>query len=403
MFAPLRVKEYRSYWIGQTISLIGTWMQQIAQGWLVYVLTKSAFYLGFVSFLSTFPMLIFTLFGGVVADRYSRKKILILTQAMSLLPAIFLAIIIHLGIVQIWHVAVASFILGVAAAFDMPARQAFITEIVSKDMITSAIAMQSISFNIARIVGPILAGFIVTQINFHMCFYLNALSFLPLIIILMKISHLNIQSDNGDLSVKHFFKEGFIFLFTKKKIFYTICAVGAFTIFGISFIPFLPMIAEQVLKKGADGYGMLVSSIGLGSLLAATFIVMKKDIEEKENHIFKASLFFPVGLLGIALSKNFYVTIVFAFLLGFTFVNFFTVSNSFIQHHTEGRMRGRVMSFFAFVFLGFTPIGNIFTGWLVEHLGIKTVISTYAFICFIFSLLFFKILPLLSKRNTSSN
>ncbi|MEJ5228096.1 MFS transporter [Thermodesulfovibrio sp.] len=403
MFQPLKIRDFRAYWIGQVISLSGTWMQHIAQSWLVYVITNSAFYLGLISFLSSFPMLIFTLFGGVVADRYSRKKILVLTQIFSLFPALFLGIIIQLNKVEIWHVAVASLVLGIASAFDMPARQAFITEIVSKEMITSAVAMQSMSFNIARIVGPFLAGVIVTNLNFHMCFYLNAISFLPLIVILRWISEKNIPATTENSSVKHFFKEGLAFLLERKRILFTISAVGIFTVFGVSFIPVLPVIAKEVLGRGVEGYSMLVTSIGIGSLTAGTIIAIRKDIQDKEKHIFLASLIFPVGLFGIAFSENFYLTIIFAFLLGLSFVNFFTVSNSFIQHQTESRLRGRVMSFFSFVFLGFTPFGNMLMGVLVENFGTRMVISLCALVCMISSVVFFKILPSYFSRGNETS
>ncbi len=369
-------------------------MQHIAQGWLVYVLTKSALYLGLISFLQSCPMLIFTIFAGVMADKYSRKRILILTQILSLIPAILIGVLIHLNLVNIWHVAGASIILGIAGAFDMPARQAFISEVVGKEMLTSAIAMQSMSFNIARIIGPILAGFIVTHLNFYICFYLNALSFIPLIIILSNLSIKSLNSISEEVSVKHFLKEGYLFLINNKQILYTIFAVGTFTIFGISFIPILPIIADELLKTGAKGYGLLVSSIGVGSLTAATLIaIRKKDIDDKLSRIFKASLIIPIGLIGVGFSESFFITMSFAFLLGFAFVNFFTVSNSLIQHQTEQRMRGRIMSFFAFVFLGFTPIGNFLIGWLVEKLNIQTVISIYSILCTVSSILFFKILP----------
>lgn len=392
MSHPLKIKEFRAYWIGQIISLSGTWMQHIAQNWLVYILTKSALYLGLISFLSSFPMLIFTLFAGVFADRYSRKKILIFTQIFSLFPALFLGIIIQINMVTIWHVAVASFVLGIASAFDMPARQAFISELVPKDMITKAIAMQSISFNIARIIGPFLAGVVVTNLNFQMCFYLNALSFIPLIIILIVLCTKSCSTSEINESFKDFFKEGFHFLVSNKKILYIIFAVGSFTIFGISFIPILPIIVDSILHSGIEGLGMIVSSVGFGSLVAAGIITLRKDIDDKEGHIFKASMIIPIGILGIAFSKNIYITMGFAFLLGFAFVNFFAVSNSFIQHQTEQRLRGRIMSFFSFVFLGFTPIGNILVGLLVEAFGVKNVLIAYTLICFLSGLFFLKIL-----------
>lgn len=402
MSHPLKLKKFRYYWIGQIISLSGTWMQNIAQSWLVYVLTKSAFYLGFISFLSSFPVLIFTLFGGIIADRYPRRNILILTQILSLVPALILGILIQLNMVTIGYVALASLILGIASAFDMPARQAFITEIVSQDMITSAIAMQSISFNMARIIGPFLAGIVVTHLNFYTCFYLNALSFLPLIFILWKIKPEIDSNQNESLSFSSFLKEGFLFLIERKQIFYIICAIGVFTLFGISFMTVMPLVAGEVLNAGAKGLGYIVSSVGIGSLVAGILIALKKDIKEKLSHIFRASLFFPFGLLGIAFSKDINITMAFAFMLGFAFVNFFTVSNSFIQQSTEQRLRGRVMSFFSFVFLGFTPIGNLLAGILVENFGIKPVLMLYSFLCFAGSLIFLKILPKLTIKNTAS-
>lgn len=382
-----------AYWIGQVISLTGTWMQQIAQNWLVYVLTKSAFYLGLISFLSSFPMLVFSLFGGVIADRYPRRNILIIIQILLILPAMFLGVIIHLNLVTVWHVAVASLFVGIASAFDVPARQAFITEIVSQEMITSAIAMQSMSFNIARVTGPVLAGIIVTHLNFHTCFYLNALSFLPLIIILFHIKPLFHSVTLQNFSMKYFLKEGFQFLIENKQIFYIICSIGIFTLFGISFMTILPLIAGEVLKTDAKGFSIIVSSIGAGSLTGAVIIVLKKDVKEKFQHIFKSSLLFPVGLSGVAFSKEFYLTSAFAFLLGFAFVNFFAISNSFIQHQTEQRLRGRIMSFFAFVFLGFTPIGNLLTGIFVEEFGINPVLVVYSLLCLAGSIVFLKILP----------
>ncbi|MGB9710665.1 MAG: MFS transporter [Thermodesulfovibrio sp.] len=392
MSHPLKIKEFRAYWIGQVISLSGTWMQHIAQSWLVYVLTKSAFYLGLISFLASFPTLLFTLFGGVVADRYPRRNILIVTQTFSALPAVVIGVLIHLNLINIWHIAIASFVLGIATAFDMPARQAFITEIVYPDMITSAVAMQSISFNIARIVGPMLAGFIVAHLNFYMCFYLNALSFLPLIFILFSIK-LNFSTSSIHVSFKESLKEGLYFILKNRQILNIICSVGIFTLFGLSFMTILPIIAGEILKVEAKGFSMIVSSVGVGSLLSGIFIALRRDIPEKLNHIFRASLLFPIGLFGVTLSHNIYLTIGFAFLLGVAFVNFFTVSNSFIQHLTEQRLRGRVMSFFAFVFLGFTPIGNLLVGALVEKFGVKTVLEIYSLICLAGGVIFLKILP----------
>lgn len=394
---PLKIKEFRAYWIGQIISLSGTWMQQIAQSWLIYVLTKSAFYLGLISFLSSFPTLLFTLFGGVIADKYPRRNILIATQTFSALPAVVIGVLIQLNLVNIWHIAVASFILGVATAFDMPARQAFVTEIVYQDMITSAIAMQSISFNIARIVGPMLAGFVVTHLNFHMCFYLNALSFVPLIIILLSIK-LDFVVSSSHISFKESLKEGLQFIVKSRQILYIICSVGIFTLFGLSFMTILPIIAGEILKAEAKGFSMIVSSVGAGSLLSGIFIALKRDIKQKLNHIFGASILFPVGLLGIAFSNNIHLTMFFAFLLGVAFVNFFTVSNSFIQNQTEQKLRGRVMSFFGFVFLGFTPIGNLLIGTLVDRLGVKTVLEIYSLTCLAGGIIFLKILPSIQRK-----
>ncbi len=378
-------KNFRNYWISQIISLSGAWIQQVSQVWLFYTLTKSAAYLGLISFLNSFPILIFTLFAGVIADKYARKKILLLTQIISFFQALLLGILIHLNLIKLWHIALGAILLGIVNAFEMPARQAFISDLVPLNKLTSAIALQSISFNLARFIGPILAGFIISYFNFYICFYLNALSILPLIGYLIKYQEI---SPSFSKSYKNPFltslKEGFLFLFSKKDLLCTLIAVAIITLFGVSVITLLPLIAEEIFNLGSKGYSILISSIGLGSLLAGFLIIIRGDIPDKKRYILKSSLIVPISLLGMVLSPNFYFTLIFTFILGFSFVNFFTISNSFLQHSTDQPMKGRIMSLFSLVFLGFTPIGNLLIGLLAEKLDLKILISSYSLISLFF-------------------
>lgn len=379
-FSALYYRDFRLFWFGQLISLSGTWMQSVAQGWLVYSLTKSPFYLGMVAAASTLPILLFTLIGGMVADRFRKRNLIILTQVLSIIPAMILGILTDLNIITVYQVIALAFFLGTVNAFDMPARQSFLIEMVGKGHLLNAIALNSAAFNGARIIGPVIAGLTIAYMGLPACFYLNAASFVAVIIALsmMKIK--------GEItaSSKGFFRdvlEGLHFIKEQKDILYLIILISVFSLFGIPFTSFLPVFAEETFHAGAKGLGLLVSATGLGAFSAAVIIAVKGDIENKWRYMSVAGLCFSLALLAVSISKVFWLSLILLIFTGWGIVSFLATANSFIQLSTPDNLRGRVISVYSLVFLGFTPIGNFIIGAISHSLGTTNVVAGAALIC----------------------
>ncbi|MCL4457385.1 MAG: MFS transporter [Nitrospirae bacterium] len=388
-FSALYVRDFRLFWLGQVISLSGTWMHSVAQSWLVYSLTKSPLYLGIVASLSSLPILLFTLFGGMVADRYPKRNILIITQIMSVIPALIIAVLADANIIAVWHVGITAFFLGTVNAFDVPARQAFLAELVGKADITNAIALNSAAFNGARIIGPVIAGFIIAGIGIPACFYLNAVSFVPVIFALSKIK--------AKGSIKAYqtgifagIADGWGFVKKERPVMHIMSLISVFSLFGIPYITLLPVLAGEILQVGAKGLSFLVASAGAGSLLAAMMIVFKGEIEKKEIYMPLSALIFSISIMGISFSENFYVSMIFIFFAGWGIVSFLATSNSFIQHAVPDFLRGRVMSLYTLVFLGFAPVGNSIIGIAADFFGTIISLKIFALMCIIGSIIFAK-------------
>jgi len=386
-FSALYFRDFRLFWLGQLISLSGTWMQSVAQGWLVYSLTKSPFYLGIVAAASTLPILLFTLIGGIAADRFRKRNLIILTQVLSIIPALILGILTDLNIITVYQVIALAFFLGTVNAFDMPARQSFLAEMVGKGHLLNAIALNSAAFNGARIIGPVIAGLTIAYMGLPACFYLNAASFVAVIIALsmMKIK--------GEItaSSKGFFRdvsEGLHFIKEQKDILYLIILISVFSLFGIPFTSFLPVFAEETFHAGAKGLGLLVSATGLGAFSAAVIIAVKGDIENKWRYMSVAGLCFSLALLAVSISKVFWLSLILLIFTGWGIVSFLATANSFIQLSTPDNLRGRVISVYSLVFLGFTPIGNSIIGIAADSIGTTNAVAASSVICLFGAVLF---------------
>ncbi len=399
-FPALYVRDFRVFWIGQLISFSGTWMQSTAQGWLVYSITKSPFYLGLVATASSLPVLLFTLIGGVVADRLMKRKLLVITQTLSMLPALSLAVLIDLKLVTVWQIMLFATLLGTVNAFDVPARQSFLVEMVQKGRLLNAIALNSAAFNGARIIGPFFAGLTIASIGVAACFYVNAVSFLAAIAALLMIRtkseagkglFLKPSADadsSGRLSVLiRDLREGLSFVRGEKNIFRILLLVATFSLFGIPFVTLLPVFAEDILKVGPKGLGILAGASGVGALIAAVFIAFKGEIEKKGRLMTAAGLIFCAALLSFSLSKDYPASIMILVLAGWGMVSFLAVANSFIQLSTPDLLRGRVMSFYAFVFLGIAPVGNALMGSIAHVVGTDRTVSIGSFLCLLAVLL----------------
>jgi len=387
-FSALYCRDFRLFWSGQLISLSGTWMQSVAQGWLVYSLTKSPFYLGIVAAASSLPILLFSLIGGIAADRFRKRNLIIVTQALSIIPALMLGIFTDLNIITVYQVVSFAFFLGTVNAFDMPARQSFMVEMVGKGHLLNAIALNSAAFNGARIIGPVIAGLTIAYLGLPACFYLNAVSFVAVIVALSMIK------TKGEIKTasKGFFKdffEGFHFMKSQRDILYIIILIAVFSLFGIPFTSFLPVFAEEIFNAGPKGLGFLVSATGFGALSAAIIIAIKGDIVNKWRYMSVASLCFSLSLFAVSVSRVFWLSLILLVFSGWGIVSFLATANSFIQFSTTDNLRGRVMSVYSLVFLGFTPIGNFIIGVMSDSLGTTNVVAGSALICLAGAIIFF--------------
>lgn len=386
-FAALQNRDFRLFWLGQLVSLSGTWMQSVSQGWLVYSLTKSPFYLGLVAACGTLPILLFTLAGGIVADRFRKRNLLLITQALSIIPALGLGILTDFDLITVWEVALFAALLGTVNAFDMPARQSFIVEMVGKTSLTNAIALNSAAFHGARMVGPVIAGIAISSVGLAACFYLNALSFLAVIIALLKISVQGEvkQKSNG---MMRDLLDGLQYIKRQPTIFLIIILIAVFSLFGMPFITLLPIFAAEIFQKGPGGFGVMVGATGAGALLAALSLAFRDDLEDKTRFMTLSALCFSVLLFIFSLLRSFPLSVGVLVFIGGSLVSFFAVANSYIQLTVPDDLRGRAMSVYTFVFLGTAPIGNSIIGAAANAVGTVITVAGAAIVCLIVSVFF---------------
>jgi MFS family permease len=370
-FAALKHRNFRYYWFGMCISLVGTWMQNIAQPWLAYSLTKSPFLLSLVGALQFAPMLLFTLFAGVLIDRFPKKRLLLITQSAQMVVTFTLATLVQSGQVRYWHILVAATATGVVNSLDMPARQSFVIELVGKADLMNAIALNSSVFNLARTFGPAVAGMVMAYGGIGTCFYINSLSFAAVIIGLLYIKpltddHSPVRS-NGKLLPE--IRGGLVYLFRDALLRRTVIMAGIVCTFAMNYNVLVPVLAKTVLKQQAAGFGFLMSFIGVGSLFGALGVAaMSKSGPRKL--ILGVLPFVIAGCLILTGYADQYLLVGLGLAFtGFFFVAFSSTANSTVQLNTKDEYRGRVMSIYTLVFSGFTPAGNLYAGWITEHYG----------------------------------
>ncbi len=380
-FPALYVQNFRLFWIAQVVSLSGSWMHQLAQGWLVYRLTRSPLYLGIAGAALSLPVLMFTLLGGILADRYSKRNILIVTQTLSIFPPLILGILTHTETVNVWHAIVIAFVMGTINAFDIPARQSFLIEMVGKGRLLNAIALSSAAFNGARILGPLIAGLIISWAGLPACFYINALSFLPVIIVLNMMALKGTAGTGRSKGVFGEFKEGLHFILREKDILSMILTIMVFSLFGIPFGQFLPVFAEDILGVGAKGLGYLMSSAGAGAFAAAMIIAFRGKIRNTRRYMSVAAVAFPAALVAFSLSRSFPLSISLLVTSGWSAVSFLATANSSIQENVRDNLRGRVMSVYSLVFLGMAPIGSTIIGYAADRIGTPEALTAAGAVC----------------------
>ncbi|MDO8661864.1 MAG: MFS transporter [Candidatus Omnitrophota bacterium] len=386
MFSSLQVRNFRVYWFGMFVSLIGTWIQQVAQSWLVFELTNSAFLLGVVGFLGSIPIFFLSLFGGVLADRLNKRNILILTQSIFMLLAFALAILTQTKFITPAQIMLIALLNGAVMAFDAPTRQAMVVELVGKTHLFNAIALNSISFNSSRIIGPAIAGILVASTGMSGCFYINAISFLAVIIALWTIKINQGENTSKSKSAYEDLKEGLIFIKNHRLILALISMVAVVSLFGVAHIILMPIFANDILKVGVKGLATLMSVSGAGALVGALILARLGDFKFKGKLLSFSNLLFSVSLVIFSLSKIYWLSLVTLFFVGGASVTSIAVVNTILQIRVEDKFRGRVMSVFMVTFAGFMPFGNLIAGSLAQGLGVSFAVMLGGLICTAFFL-----------------
>jgi MFS family permease len=397
-FAALKHKNYQLWFYGQMVSLMGTWMQSTAQGYLIYQLTGSPVYLGLVGFAAGVPTWLFTLFGGVVADRISRRTLMVITQSTMLVLAFILAALTFTNVVRPWHILVLAFLLGVANAFDAPARVSFVLELVPREDMTNAIALNSTMFNTATVVGPSIAGLTYAAFGPAWCFTLNGISFIAVIVALL-LMHIKLdaqQARRSNAMVEII--EGLEYVFTNRLVLSLTATVGLVSMFGFGLMNLLPAWATDVLRGNEVTNGLLISARGFGALISALMLasLTKHKIRGRlwmvGYMVVPASLFFFAWIRWLPLSLTLLVVI------GWGMMMLTNNSNALIQSRVPDNLRGRVMGVYALVLNGFIPVGALLAGAVAQKLGSPVMVMLSAGILLIFAVATWIFLPEIRRQ-----
>ncbi len=396
-FRALSHKNFRLFVSGQSLSLIGTWIQQVAVTWLVYRLTNSAFMLGIVGFSGQLPLFVIAPFAGVLADKANRHKLLLYTQSLALLQALILSFLVFTEAVQIWQLIVLSIILGIINAFDMPIRQAFVVEMIDnkKEDLGNAIAFNSSMVNAARLVGPSIAGILIATAGEGWCFLINALSFSAVVVSLLKMKVEPVKIKFRQSNVFKQLSEGFSYTFGFAPIRYLIVLLSIVSLVSTSITLLAPVIAKEYLGGDAGTFGFLMSAYGSGALLGAFYLLNKKNVLGLGKLIGIAVLLFGISLVAFSFSRIFAVSIVIMAAAGLGMMLHIASTNTLLQTLSEENKRGRVMSFYSMAFRGMSPFGSLIAGGLGSSIGAPAAILASGAVCLTSAVFYLVKLPLI--------
>ncbi len=368
-FSALKHQNFRYFWFGQCISLLGTWMQRTAQLWLVYSITKSPFLLGILGVFQFGPMLFFSIFAGPLVDRFPKRKLLIITQSILMIQAFILASLVWTKHVQYWHILVLATIMGFVNTLDMPTRQSFIIEMVGKEDLMSGVALNSAIVNLAKIIGPAISGVAIASLGTASSFFLNGISFVAVLsgLFLIKTTEVTIRRKSNSVLSDTF--EGLRYIITSPVLLRAILVMLAVGTFAMNSDVIIPVFAKEVVHKGASGYGYLLSAMGIGSLIGAILVSVRSKKVAGGKLLFISAILECLLYIILGFVQDYWLSIVFLLILGFFSVVFMTTANSTVQLNSSSEYRGRAMSVYTLAFAGTTPIGNFFAGTVTEKLG----------------------------------
>ncbi len=398
-FIPaLRSRNYRLFFAGQGISLIGTWMTQLATIWLVYSLTKSPLMLGFVGFSSQIPSFFLTPFGGVFVDRFSRHRILIGTQILAMVQSLALAVLALTGVIQVWHIIALSLFQGFITAFDAPARQAFVPELVERrEDLANAIAINSTMFNGARLIGPAIAGLLLARVGAAYCFLIDGVSYIAVIIALLAMRIKPIKTVETNINPLQRIKEGFEYAFGFPPIRAILLLSALVSFMGLQYTVLVPIFAEEIFKGGAETLGFLMAASGVGALAGGIYLVTRKTVVGLGQVIVLAPATLGIGLIAFAFSRFLPLSLFTMLFIGLGTILQVAASNTVLQTIVEDDKRGRVMSFFSMSFLGVIPFGSLLGGALANRIGAPNTLIIDGIACILGFIFFAKQLPALKQ------
>lgn len=375
-FGALGHRNFRLFFIGQGISLVGTWMQNVGEGWLILTLTNSPFYVGLTAALSSIGVLLFSLYAGVIADRTDKRRFIIFMQLAFMLEAFTVSILVWTGVVAVWQVLLLATLLGIASAFDIPMRQSFVVEMVGKDDLMNAIALNSSLFNAARVIGPALAGFLIGAVGIAWCYFLNGLSYIAVIAGLLMMRLPPNPEPPKTTSAWTGFREVLGYLRGDRRVRTLMVLTAVLSVFGFPYIAMMPVFARDVLHRGAEGYGALTSSIGIGAVIGALAIAWSSArIRARGRLMLGGGTAFGILLMLFAASRSLALSMVLLGLAGFAMIVNNALGNTLLQTAAPDHLRGRIMGFYSFVFVGMAPFGAFLFGVVAEHVGVPATLA----------------------------
>jgi MFS family permease len=394
-FKAFRSRNYRLYFSGQSVSLIGTWMQRTAVYWIIYVQTNSTFMLGLAVFATQFPSFLFSPLGGIIADRYNRYRVLLITQIASMIQATLLVALVMFTQYTVWEIMALGVVLGSINAFDVPARQSMVHDIVAKkEDLPNAVALNSSMVNLARLIGPAISGIVLAKFGAGICFLMNALSFLAVIISLLLMKFPAFVPKVSANKVIGEFKDGWDYLKRTPSIGLVIALLSCTSLLVLPFTTLLPVYAKDIFNGNATTFGYLNSLIGLGAIGGTIFLASLKAHVDLKNILFFSLLIFGAGLILLSHLTNFPLALFFAAMIGFGMMAQTTISNTIIQTKASAAMRGRMIGYFAMAFFGMQPLGGLLIGTVSQYIGAPNTILAEGIAALLIAALF---MPFLRK------
>jgi len=369
-------RNFRLFFIGQGISLVGTWMQNVGEGWLILTLTNSPFYVGLTSALSSLGVLLFSLYAGVIADRVDKRRVIIYMQVAFMLEAFTVSILVWTHVVAVWQVLLLATALGLASAFDIPMRQSFIVEMVGKEDLMNAIALNSSLFNGARVIGPAIAGVLIGALGIAWCYFLNGLSYIAVIAGLLMMRLPYNPNPARTTSAWTGFREVLAYLRGDRRLRVLMLLTAILSVFGFPYISMMPVFARDVLHRGAAGYGALTSSIGIGAVIGALGVALASArIRRRGRLMLIGGTAFGILLILFSASRALWLAMALLALTGCAMIVNNSLTNTLIQTAAPDHLRGRVMGFYSFVFVGMAPFGAFMFGLVGEHIGVPLTLA----------------------------